>query len=264
MGIADQLGGAGVGTKATKPTNPPKTPRLPEPQKVEYRLPPQLTQHLQDPLPADTEAPATIIAACEKRIDASVQLRTAITHYGEETFYRYAGPAVRQVYRTKAWQKLVNPDTGRPYRGFRPWCKRHGISKSQAYRMIDEEPVRDALALEPNSLQARQVAILAPVLRQHGAVVLRKVWATAKEMGGTDPKTLEKARDAMALTMAREDAGEPESQSSKTPILRVQPGQYDESLVRAYARQDPGTAELVAHALLDEVTKQRAVISEDD
>lgn len=262
MGIADQLGGAGVGTKAVKPTNPPKQPKAPNAEVVQQRLPEGITRVLLTPLPSENEDPKSVVAACTERITASFTLREAIEHYAEESFFRYAGPAVRRMYRTEGWRHLTDPETGRSFRGFRAWLRWQGISKSQAYRMVDEEPVREALGLAAGSLQARQVAVLAPVLRQYGAAKLRELWQAAETMGGTSPAKLTQARKGLELTelAASDNQSDPDGDgASRTAplILRVQPGRFDESLAREYARQDPELALVLAQTLMDEVERHR-------
>ncbi|MFE9341316.1 hypothetical protein [Streptomyces sp. NPDC007063] len=263
MGIADQLSGAGVGTKAVKPTNPPKKPKAPQPEAVQQRLPEGITRALLTPLPAENEDPKSVAAACTERISASITLREAIEHYAEESFFRYAGPAVRRIYRAEGWRHLKDPETGKPFRGFRAWLRWQGISKSQAYRMVDEEPVREALGLADGTLEARQVAVLAPVLRQYGAVKLRELWQAAETMGGTSPAKLKQARAGLELTeLAASDSqvgpdGDGKSRTAPL-ILRVQPGRFDESLAREYARQDPELARVLAQTLLDEVERRRS------
>ncbi|MFI9206402.1 hypothetical protein [Streptomyces sp. NPDC053048] len=247
-----------VGNHSTKqgPAKRPdeKTP-APKPDKVLFQLPEQVRTNLDAKLPDESADPAAIIQACALRIDAALTVHKAIEHYGNETLFRYAGPAIRLAHRTKAWQDDVNPETNKPFRGFNPWCRHMGISKSQAYRMVNEEPVADALRpLNPGQLSTKQVDVLAPVLRQHDAARCRRVWEVATKMGATDHKTLLKARDSLDLAIAAEqEEDDRQSLSTPVPVVRFQAGRYDRDSVRTAVRSDPELARLLARDILDEL-----------
>ncbi|MCX4971231.1 hypothetical protein OHA98_42335 [Streptomyces sp. NBC_00654] len=259
--MALNVGAQDVGNRSTlqgPSKQPEKKTSVPEPDKLLFQLPQQIRTTLNADLPDDTADPADIIQACELRIDAALTVQKAIEHYGSETLFRYAGPAVRLAYRTKSWQTKVDPATDKAFRGFNPWCRRVGISKSQSYRMVNEEPVSDALrSLNPGQLTTEQVDILAPVLRQHDAARCRRVWEAATKMGATDRKTLLKARDSLELTIAEEtddDDRQPgKSKSTHPPVVRFQAGRYDRESVRTAVRSDPEFARLLARDILAEL-----------
>ncbi|MFB7598363.1 hypothetical protein [Streptomyces sp. NPDC056160] len=248
---------------------PGKTAAVPAPDKLLFQLPQQVRTNLDAPLPDETSDPEAILQACALRIDAALTVQKAIEHYGNETLFRYAGPAVRLVHRSKSWQHEMDPATNKPFRGFNPWCRRMGISKSQSYRMVNEEPVADALrSLNPGPLTTEQVDVLAPVLRQHDAAHCRNVWETAKKMGGTDRKTLAKARDALALAVAEEkddDGQEPRKGNTERPVIvRFQAGRYDRESVRAAVRTDPQLARVLALDILDELKQLEGATQTED
>ncbi|WP_435271323.1 hypothetical protein [Streptomyces sp. 1222.5] len=259
--MALNVGAQDVGNRSTAQgpsKQPEKKAATPAPDKLLFQLPQQIRTTLDAELPGDDADPAAIIQACELRIDAALTVQKAIEHYGNETLFRYAGPAVRLAHRTKSWQDKLDPATNKPFRGFNPWCRHVGISKSQSYRMVNEEPVSDALrSLNPGQLTTEQVDILAPVLRQHDAARCRRVWEVATKMGATDRKTLLKARDSLELTVAEEaddDDRQPgKAQGERVPVVRFQAGRYDRESVRTAVRSDPEFARLLARDILAEL-----------
>jgi hypothetical protein len=258
--MALKVGAQDVGNRSTAQgpsKQPEKASTAPAPDKLLFQLPQQIRTTLDAELPDDSADPAAIIQACELRIDAALTVQKAIEHYGNETLFRYAGPAVRLTYRTKSWQHKVDPETGKPFRGFNPWCRHAGISKSQSYRMVNEEPVADALrSLNPGQLTTKQVDVLAPVLRQHDAARCRRVWEVATKMGSTDHKTLLKARDSLALSVAEEqdeDGSESGAAGERVPVVRFQAGRYDRESVRTAVRSDPELARILARDILEEL-----------
>lgn len=258
--MALNVGAQDVGNHSTEQglsKQPEKTKAGLAPEKLLFQLPQQIRTTLDAVLPDDTAEPAAIVQACELRIDAALTVQKAIEHYGSETLFRYAGPAVRLTHRTKSWQHKVDPATGKPFRGFNPWCRHVGISKSQSYRMVNEEPVADALrSLNPGQLTTKQVDVLAPVLRQHDAARCRRVWEAATKMGSTDHKTLLKARDSLALAVAEEqdeDGPKPSTGGGRLPVVRFQAGRYDRDSVRTAVRSDPELARILARDILEEL-----------
>ncbi|MFI5752537.1 hypothetical protein ACIBBE_43350 [Streptomyces sp. NPDC051644] len=258
--MALSVGAQDVGNRSTAQgpsKQPEKKATEPAPDKLLFQLPQQIRTTLNAELPDDNADPAAIIQACELRIDAALTVQKAIEHYGNETLFRYAGPAVRLAHRSKSWQRKVDPATGKPFRGFNPWCRRVGISKSQSYRMVNEEPVADALrSLNPGQLTTKQVDVLAPVLRQHDAARCRRVWEVATKMGATDHKTLLKARESLELAIT-EDKEDSDHQPgiSPVPVVRFQAGRYDRESVRSAVRSDPDLARLLARDILDELKR---------
>ncbi|MGW5818052.1 hypothetical protein [Streptomyces noursei] len=256
--MALNVGARDVGNRSTAQgpsKQPDKKATGPTPDKPLFQLPQQIRANLDIELPDDDADRSRIIEACELRIEAALTVQKAIEHYGTETLFRYAGPAVRLIYRTQSWQYLWDPN-GKPFRGFNPWCRSVGISKGQAYRMVNEEPVADALrSLNPGQLTTKQVDVLAPVLRQHDAARCRRVWEVATKMGGTDHKTLVKARDSLELpiTVEQEDEEDGQPGGKRGPVVRFQAGRYDRESVRTAVQADPEFARILARDILDEL-----------
>ncbi|MBD3004842.1 hypothetical protein [Streptomyces sp. 5-10] len=164
-------------------------------------------------LPSEDAPPAEIITI------ASRVIYKAIVRYEEgqrrltDQLFQEAGPAVRLVHATKAFREIQDPATNRTYRSFRKWAADNGISKTHAYRMINEVPV--VAALKPfgvKSLPSGHVDVLAPVLRQHGEEVLQRMWEVAKlvaeanrEDGRPTVEDLKRARLELGLSVNPED-----------------------------------------------------------
>jgi len=219
-------------------------------------------------LPADTAPAAEILSRCERiilaaRIESEDKLRAI-----ESAWLSKAGPAVRLVHRTKAYQKLTDGN-GKAYRSFERWAlDRCGISRAHAYRMVSEEPVRLALApVYAGPLTTRQVGVLAPVLRKHGEEAVRRLWAAAESTGGTSAQQLLVKRDVLELTAGPEDYEPPRATAEVTPAATL--AQMHKAVVvpdRAVLRQavaaSPNTARQTMLAALKLASEFQSVFDE--
>lgn len=204
----------------------------------------------------DASPAAEILARCEQIIIAATVEAGEQVRKVETAWLSTIGPAVRQVHRTKAYKQQMDA-AGRPYRSFKRWAyERCGVSRPHAYRIVSEGPVAEALApLYTGALATRQVDVLAPVLRQHGADAVRRVWAAAEATGSTGAAALAVKRDVLELTTARED-DEPE----KTPVgvepaatlalVRKAAHGVDREMLRQAAKADPDGARNAVTAAL--------------
>ncbi|MCX5278098.1 hypothetical protein [Streptomyces virginiae] len=207
-------------------------------------------QHaLEAELPDDSAAPGEIITACEQRINAAQVLSDAMEKRARDAYFHYAGPAVRQANRTEAWRHIEDPTTKKPYRSWSAWQRGNGISRQQAYRMVNEQPLVEALGLSYGDLGVRQVDVLTPVLKNHPAR-LAELWRTAEEAGDTSAVSLLKIRDALGLSPTTADGqdGDDETSGSKVPVLKFQaaPGAFDPARVDEATKASPEVARLIA------------------
>ncbi|WP_031102498.1 hypothetical protein [Streptomyces sp. NRRL S-146] len=207
-------------------------------------------QHaLEAELPDDSAAPGEIITACEQRINAAQVLSDAMEKRAREAYFHYAGPAVRKVNRTEAWRHIEDPTTKKPYRSWSAWQRGNGISRQQAYRMVNEQPLVEALGLSYGDLGVRQVDVLTPVLKNHPGR-LAELWRTAEEAGDTSAVSLLKIRDALGLSPATGDGqdGDEDTSDSKVPVLKFQaaPGAFDPARVDEATKASPEVARLIA------------------
>ncbi|MFC9816482.1 hypothetical protein ACFVJM_30980 [Streptomyces virginiae] len=219
------------------------------PSAVSEGLNASIQQALDAELPDDSAAPGEIITACEQRINAAQVLSDAMEKRAREAYFHYAGPAVRQVNRTEAWRHIEDPTTKKPYRSWSAWQRGNGISRQQAYRMVNEQPLVEALGLSYGDLGVRQVDVLTPVLKNHPAR-LAELWRTAEEAGDTSAVSLLKIRDALGLSPTTADGqdGDDETSDSKVPVLKFQatPGAFDPARVDEATKASPAVARLIA------------------
>lgn len=219
-------------------------------------------------LPAVDAPLAEIVAECEKvilaaRIEFEEAERKAVA-----AWFGRVGPAVRLVHATKAYKELTD-QRGRVYKSFAKWAQeRCGISRPHAYRMVSEGPVSEALAgLNPGQLSTRQVDVLAPVVRQHGAEAVRQVWTTAQAAGDAGAAQLVLARDALGYAVQAEDF-EPEARSvdraPSSAIVSVQRAArgVDRDTLRRAAREDPDGARRALEAASRFTAELQAVLDE--
>lgn len=160
-------------------------------------------------LPA-ADAPKPDIVAAASRIIYEAVVRFENGQRGlTKQLLQEAGPAVRLVHETGSFKEEIDQSTGRPYRSFRKWAADNGLSKSHAYRMINEVPVAEALTgVYEGAIPAGHLDVLAPALRQHGEEVLRKLWKTAeagaqstRDGGRPTVPELVRARQVMGLSV---------------------------------------------------------------
>ncbi|MEV6727007.1 hypothetical protein AB0M94_39565 [Streptomyces xanthochromogenes] len=207
-------------------------------------------------LPDSTAPLAEIIEACERRIFEARRVYEKTKGPAREIYFKSAGPAIRLMHQSKAFQKIEDPDTpGETYRSFRKWCADQGVSRSHAYRMLDEKPVALALGkLYKGEFDSSQIKILAPLLRQHGATQTCDVWSAAVELGATDAKTLAAARDQLGYGTVPEDDEPPTPEKAirvpkpKQPTLRLTADRFNAEEVRAFARERPDLMRLIIAA----------------
>lgn len=207
-------------------------------------------------LPDSTAPLAEIIEACERRIFESRRVYEKTKGPAREIYFQMAGPAVRLMHQSKAFKKIEDPETpGETYRSFRKWAADQGVSRSHAYRMLDEKPVALALAkLYRGEFDTSQIKILAPLLRQHGTEQTQDVWSAAVELGATDAKTLTIARDKLGYGTVPEDDEPPTPEKAikapqpKQPTLRLTAERFNAEEVRAFARQRPDLMRLIIAA----------------
>ncbi|WP_327299462.1 MULTISPECIES: hypothetical protein [unclassified Streptomyces] len=175
-----------------------------------------------------------------------------------EIYFRWAGPAVQLMHQSKAFKDIEDPDApGQTYRSFRKWCADQGVSRSHAYRMLDEKPV--ALALRKayrGHLDSSQIEILAPLLRQHGAKATEDVWSSATELAGDTPdaRALAAVRDKLGFGTVPEDDEPPGPEKAikvsrpKPPTQRLSADRFNADEVRAFARERPDLMRLIIAA----------------
>jgi hypothetical protein len=219
-------------------------------------------------LPPDTAPAAEILSRCEQiilayRVQTEEKLRAI-----ETAWLSKAGPAVRLVHRTKAYRELTDGN-GKPYKSFQRWAQeRCGISRPHAYRMVSEEPVRQALApVYAGPLTTRQVDVLAPVLRQHGEDAVRRVWSAAESTGGTSAQQLLVKREVLELTAGPEDYEPPRESAEVTPAATLAQMHKavavpDRAVLRQAAADSPNTARLTMMAALKLASDLQAVLDE--
>lgn len=219
------------------------------PSAVSEGLNASIQQALDAELPDDSAAPGEIITACERRIHAAQVLSDAMEKRAREAYFHYAGPAVRQVHRTVAWRHIEDPTTKKPYRSWSAWQRGKGISRQHAYRMVNEQPLVEALGLSYGDLGVRQVDVLTPVLKNHPGR-LAELWQTAEEAGDTSAVNLLKIRDTLGLSPETGDGqgGDEEASDSKVPVLKFQaaPGSFDPARVDEATKASPAVARLIA------------------
>ncbi|MFE0472450.1 hypothetical protein ACFW2V_12635 [Streptomyces sp. NPDC058947] len=213
--------------------------------------------------------PAEVIVACEKRLYAANALLDAMQKKTLNTYFDYAGPAVRLAWATESWRACKDPDTGNPCRSWSAWLRIVKVSRQHAYRMTKEEPIREALTgLDVGKLGVRQIDALSPVLTNFGQKAVREVWTSALGWGDTAAPSLLKVRRQLGYEPDRQiSEGEEEStaSSSDLPVLRFQtkPGTFDARLVREVARAQPDIALLVAKEIFSELGVEPEPVSRD-
>jgi hypothetical protein len=203
--------------------------------------------------------PAEVIVACEKRLYAANSLLEAMQKKTLDTYFEYAGPAVRLAWATESWRACKDPDTGKDCRSWSAWLRIVKVSRQHAYRMTKEEPIREALSgLDIGKLGVRQIDVLSPVLTNFGQKAVREVWVTAMGWGDTSAPSLLKVRRQQGyepnkqISEGEEDAS---GRGSDLPVLRFQakPGTFDAQRVREVARAQPDIALLVAKEIFAEL-----------
>ncbi|MFE9413915.1 hypothetical protein ACFYN0_34795 [Streptomyces sp. NPDC006704] len=214
-------------------------------------------------LPDGTAPVAEIIEACERRIFEARRVYERTKGPAREVYFKWAGPAVRLMHESKAFKDKRDPETGEAYRSFRKWCADQGVSRSHAYRMLDERPVAAALRrVYRGGFDSSQVEVLAPVLRQHGVTAAEAVWSGSAELGSTDAKTLAAVRDKCGYGTVPEDDEPPSPEKAitvprpKKPVLRLAADRFNADEVRAFARERPDLMRLIIAAgqeAIDEV-----------
>ncbi|MDX3208698.1 hypothetical protein [Streptomyces scabiei] len=202
-------------------------------------------------IPTDQSDLDAVADACQRIILESRRVYEMDKAKSRETYFRYAGPAVRTMHHTKAFKRVADPETGENYRSFRKWLSDLGVSKSHGYRMLDESPVAHALrSVYQGPLESSQVEILAPVVRQHGFDSGRKLWQACAELGDTSSKALALMRDTMGLTVNNEGVEPPSPAESipapaREPALRLTAKSFNADRVREFARQQPDLMRLI-------------------
>lgn len=221
-------------------------------------VPAVVSQALVAELPKEGE-PAEIITACERRIHAANTLLEAMQTKVLASYFHYAAPAVRLAWETESWRHIVDPSTGKPFRSWSAWLRSVKVSRQHAYRMVKEDPIRQALkGLDVGKLGVRQIDALSPVLTQYGKKGVRELWVAAMNYGDTGAPALLTLRRQLGLEPDREiSEGEEDEKSdgSNLPVLRfqVKPGSFDAEQVRKVARAQPDIALLVARTILEEL-----------
>lgn len=245
-----------------------EAPALPVPEQAAPA--PVATPPLSDLVPAavgdiltaelpESGEPAEVIVACEKRVYAANALMEVMTKKTLQSYFHYAGPAIRLAWATESWRATKDPSTGKECRSWSAWLRMVGVSRQHAYRMTKEEPIREALkGLDVGKLGPKQIDVLSPVLTSHGAKGVRELWTAGVGWGDTGAASLLKLRQQLGLEPDRqisEGDKEDPAPASDTPVLRFQtkPGVFDESRVREAARAQPEIARLVAKAILAEL-----------
>ncbi|MGW0844197.1 hypothetical protein ACWD26_29480 [Streptomyces sp. NPDC002787] len=233
------------------------------PNAVSEGLSPAIQQALEAALPDDSAAPGEIITACERRINAAQVLQDAMNKRAREAYFHYAGPAVRLVHRTQSWRHIEDPTTKKPYRSWSAWQRGNGISRQHAYRMVNEQPLVEALGLDYGDLGVRQVDVLTPVLINYPERLV-ELWQAAVEAGDTSATNLLKIRDALGLSPMDGKGQEDDASDEKSaPVLKFQaaPGSFDPARVVEATKAAPGVARLIAdqiYATLEQLDQAEA------
>jgi hypothetical protein len=208
-----------------------------------------VTKALTMELPKEGE-PTEVIVACEKRLHAANSLLEAMQKKVLDSYFHYAGPAVRLAWSTESWRATVDPTTGKECRSWSAWLRMVKVSRQHAYRMTKEEPIMEALkGLDVGKLGVRQIDALSPVLTNFGKKAVREVWTTAMGWGDTSAPSLLKIRAQLGhepLKVVSE--GDESGSGDDTPVLRFQTraGVFDAARVREVAKAQPDIALLVA------------------
>lgn len=215
--------------------------------------------------------PGEIIVACEKRLYAANALLDAMQKKSLDSYFHYAGPAIRLAWETESWRSCMDPATGKECRSWSAWLRIVKVSRQHAYRMTKEEPIMEALSgLDVNKLGVRQIDALSPVLTNFGPKAVREVWTTAMGWGDTSAPALLKIRRQLGYEPEKvvSEGDEPSgASSSDVPVLRfqVKPGSFDAQRVREAARAQPEIALLVAKEIFAELgmEPEAEVVSRD-
>ncbi|MFI7278475.1 hypothetical protein [Streptomyces sp. NPDC049879] len=217
-------------------------------------LPDTVTEVLAAELPDASAPPAEIIDGCERRIEAVLAVNDAIDQRKADFLLEFAGPAVRLAKATESWRHKVDPATGKAFRSFAAWRRYVRVSHAHAYRMVDEQPVAEALApIYTGPLTGKQVDVLAPILRNHGDAAVRDTWETASKTGTPSAPKLARARDLLGYAINPEPPEDDDDGPGGELALRINPAKVNFGKVREVSRSAPNVWRAIARTILDEV-----------
>lgn len=225
-------------------------------------LPAEVATALVTELPDETSDPGSIITACEDRLRAATMLHEQLAKRILDSYFYYAGPAVRLAHKTESWRSAIDPSTGRKCRSWSAWLRMMKVSRQHAVRMAKEVPLMKALSgLDVKQLNTAQIDALSPVLNNSGSGEVRRLWTHAVGWGDTSGPSLLKLRAQLGLEphqLISEGEEESSDSDSDLPVLRFQTraGTFDAGMVRKVARSQPEIALLVARAIFDELGEE--------
>ncbi|WP_431959421.1 hypothetical protein [Actinacidiphila sp. bgisy160] len=205
------------------------------------------------PAPAAAEPPADATPAeklsfYERIVHDAQTAHAAAARAADARFLNAAGPSLRAIHEQGLYLELAGPG-GQPYSTFQDYLQdRWNLSRAAGYRILNAEPVREALApitdVQPST---RQVGVLYPVWKDFGAEQVREVWQKAEAAGKTSPDELRKARDLLGYSKSPELAAPPSSTPS-TALARVDKAltRVDANAALLLAKENPERAKEVA------------------
>lgn len=251
--VRDQLlasrSGAGEATEAATEAAPAAVAAVPAPAAAPEVVTPTavfLAPEIAEP-PADA-TPAERLSFYERIVHDAQTAHSAAARAAEARFLQAAGPSLRAIHEQELYLELAGPG-GQPYTTFGDYLQdRWNISRAGGYRILNAEPVREALSpitdVQPST---RQVGVLYPVWKDFGAAEVREVWQKAEAAGKTTPDELRKARDLLGYGKSPELTGPPSS-SPSTALVRVDKalGRVDANSIRLLAKENPERAKEVA------------------
>lgn len=162
-----------------------------------------------DFVPAISGTPSERLAHYERTIGEAHMAAEAAVQAAHEHWVLTAGQALREIRDEKLF-------TQAGYASFDEYVQaRWGFQKQHASRLIQSVPVVQALrGVVRVQLKERQVRALVPVVREHGADAVRKVWQEAERRRRTSGAGLEEAARWLGFA-AKEHEETPELPAQK-------------------------------------------------